>query len=80
MELLLRIAVFTATLTLAGVVLWFSFTLIAILFVIGFMAACWFWLRAYLVDKDILNPTPGVPMESSAHHTVIEVDYEEIKK
>ena len=76
----MRITVWVGLAMLFGIALWFSFTLLAILFCFGLVASGWIWLRAYLVEKDILNPEPGVPPEHAISHTVIEGDYEEIKK
>lgn len=63
-----------------GLALWFSLTLFAILFFFGIGAAILFWLRAFLIEKEILNPQPGTHVERMEERiTVIEGDYEEMK-
>ena len=78
MEIFLRVVSFLVAAVLLGILLWFAFTLFAALVVIGCSAALLFWLRAYLIEKEILNPSPGTVLPPQP--TVIEGDYEEIKK
>lgn len=79
MELLLRIMSLAVGAFILGIALWFSLTLFAILFFFGIGIAVLFWLRAYLLEKEILNPTPGTHVEVHEEHvTVIEGDYQRV--
>ncbi len=66
------------TLLMLGLALWFGMALLVIVFVVGLGAAIVFWLRGFLVAKDILNPHPGIPLDEEV--TIIEGDYEEIER
>lgn len=75
-----RIGSFIVATFVLALALWLSLTLFAVLFFLGFLAAVFFWLRAYLLEKEILNPQPGVHIETMNEQvTVIEGDYEELK-
>jgi len=63
-----------------AVALWIGFWLFLILFALGAAVLAWNYLRAYLLAKGILNPTPGVPpgeetTVETATITVIEGDF-----
>ena len=80
MELLTRISSLALGALILGLTLWFSLTLFAVLFFFGIGAAILFWLRAFLIEKEILNPQPGAHLERVEERiTVIEGDYEEMK-
>lgn len=45
-----------------AVALWVSFWLLLVLFSLGVMAVMWARLRNFLLNKGIINPSPGVPL------------------
>lgn len=68
------------------VALWIGFWLLLALFVIGVAMVLWTHLRAYLLAKGILNPTPGVPpsdvireAETTTTTTLIEGDFTRVE-
>lgn len=62
-----------------GIALWLSLWIIGIFLLVGGGLVLFYTARQFLIDKGILNPTPGVPMDSSdggeVNVTVIETTY-----
>lgn len=80
MNFLFRIFFVAAAIVAVGFVLWFSLTLFALLFILGAGMVAFYAIKNFLIAKDILNPTPGVPMTGQPETTVtiIEGDYERV--
>ena len=60
---------------------WVSFWVLLVIFGLGILAVIWSHLRDFLLEKGVLNPTPGIPPSdadgegSAPPPTVIEGDY-----
>lgn len=59
--------------------IWVGVWVMLALVVVGVLLALWSRIRSYLVEKGILNPIPGVPMEPPSDVTVIEGEFIELE-
>jgi hypothetical protein len=74
-----RIIFLVGTVVAIGIALWLSLALFGIFLVVGGFAVIGLAVRQLLIEKGILNPRPGVPMdEPGPEITVIETEYKEI--
>ena len=82
MPWLLQMLGFGLLLIGAGIALWVSVWVLLILFGIGLVVALYSFARAWLVEKGILNPTPGVPSElqEGAQVTIVEGDFTRLEE
>ncbi len=74
-NLLQRIFVFAGTAVAIGIALWLSVTLFFVILMIGAVIGALLFARQFLLEKGILNPTPGVPPVA----TIIEGEFEQIE-
>ena len=77
MGFLTRLTFLAAGAVAIGFVLWLSLWLFIVLFFVGSAAVAIVALRNFLLQKDILNPRPGIPPEEQGK--VIEGDFERIE-
>ena len=81
MNIFTRLAFIFGSIVAIGFALWISITLIGFFLLAGGALILFYVVRQFLLDKGILNPTPGVPMDASAamrHNetiTVIETEF-----
>ena len=76
MQVLATLALFIGI----AIALWVGIWILIALFALGLIMVIWAHLREFLLEKGILNPTPGVPpegtiIEKDATTTVIEGNY-----
>jgi hypothetical protein len=80
MGLFTQILLFMAGAITIGFVLWLSLWLFIALFFLGIGWVAVYALRSFLLERDILNPHPGIPLEEPAEQGhVIEGDFERIE-
>lgn len=78
MNTVIRILFTLGGLLVMGLILWFSITLLGVLIIGGGLLVLFFALRQFLLEKGILNPTPGTPMtppEGNVKVTIIETEF-----
>lgn len=84
MPWIMQMGAFALMLLGLGLAVWVSFWLLLFLFGAGAILMFWTYIKAYLLSKGILNPTPGVPpaqgetIVHSEHVTVIDTDFKRV--
>jgi hypothetical protein len=66
MNLIARALFLIAAIAAIGFALWISITLIGFFLLAGGALILFYAIRQFLLNKGILNPNPGVPMDESA--------------
>jgi hypothetical protein len=80
MQIIGRIFILFGAAVAIGVALWLSITLFGLMLLVGGGVVLFFAVRQFLIDKGILNPTPGVaPHVPEESITVIEGTFEEVE-
>lgn len=80
LQTLQRVLFIVGALIAIGVAVWLSVTIFAVLLVAGVLTVVFMAGRRFLVDKGILNPRPGTPMEQATSEvTIIEGEFEQIE-
>jgi len=82
MQPIIRIFFTIGAVLAIGVALWFSITILGFLLIVGGGMVLVLALRQFLLEKGILNPTPGVPImepHDSPNVTVIETQFTHIE-
>lgn len=78
MQIFMRLVMMIVVLCAVGMALWLSMTLIGVALLAGAVLVVFYAARQFLLDRGILNRTPGVsvpPGEADASVTIIETSY-----
>ena len=76
MNIIQRLLFLIGTVIAIGVALWISITVFAFLLIAGGIAVLFVAARQFLVNKGILNPRPGMPIDHAAEETITVIDGE----
>ena len=84
MPWIMQMGAFALMLLGLGLAIWVSFWLLLFIFSAALLMVSWGYIKAWLLEKGILNPEPGVPSSQegeiihSETSTVIETDYKRV--
>ena len=85
MNTITRLFFIVGSILAIGFALWISITVMGFFLLAGGALIIFYAARQFLLDKGILNPTPGVPMDESASHvhekiTVIDTEFTHVEE
>lgn len=81
MDIVMRLFSIAAGALVLGLAVIFAFNLFIVLFLLGLGLAAMYWIRAFFIEKEILNPRPGVHVEEMDEQvTIIEGDYVDVSE